>query len=372
MGLPDGEDVTPPRGGGPREPGPHGQPGTSPGFVRTLLSRKSWFLDEDPRRAGALRSMSTAALDGYADAAVRAALPSSHDGGSSDAELPMAWEPVAGEAGRPARWSATSSRDGTGSPAVGASPDGAAALGVRWSDGGAGGEAGGPGAAAAQPGTSPTPGLMLERRALARRSLTAMPPLGEASESPHSSGASPAGAERAPGPFESRTLSGLGPAASSGDLAASGPAARAPSPGGNPSAGASALPRPVVLATPFAMAPPPSDALAASASAPPPGGALAEAAGTAPGSMPAAIPVRQGSEEAPQAPPAFGASPTPELVVERRASARRAPPSRLQSVTEGDGAPRATVGFREGRQEQPRQQASDLNPNAPVWLPGGT
>jgi len=366
----DGGDVTPPRGGGgPREAGAAGQPGTSPGFVRTLLSRKSWFLDEDPRRAGALRSMSTAALDGYADAAVCAALPSSHDGRSSDAELPMAWGPVDGDAGRPARWSATSSRDGAGAPAVGGSPDGTAALGVRWSDAGGGGDAGGPGAAAAQPGTSPTPGLMLERRALARRSLTAMPVLGEASESPHSSGASPAGAERAPGPFEGRVSSGLRPASSSGDPAADGPA---PSPRGPSSAGASASPRPVVLATPFATAPPPSDALTPSVSAPPPGGVLAEAAGTAPGSMPAAIPVRQGSAEAPQAPPTFGASPTPELVVERRASARRAPPSRLQSVTEGGGAPRATVGFPEGRQEQPRQQASDLNPNAPAWVPGRT
>lgn len=148
----------------------HPQPSNPPASVRTLLSRKSWFLDADAARGVLGRSVSNAALGETVSrgGSLRGDSPRSHRGTSSDVESPAA-------AGGPSR------RKG---PQAGGG--GSAAGGVRWSDSssaadeglGDGGEASG-----AQPGASPTPELLLERRVLARRSPAHLQTVGEASES---------------------------------------------------------------------------------------------------------------------------------------------------------------------------------------------
>lgn len=66
----------------------------------------------------------------------------------------------------------------------------------------------------------------------------------------------------------------------------------------------------------------------------------------------------------------FGMSPTPELTIERRMSARQSLLSRLPSVDEGEGGHRTSGGV-EGRPRPAARHFSDLNPNAPAWTPGG-
>ena len=148
----------------------HPQPNNPPAFVRTLLSRKSWFLDAEAARGVLGRSVSNAALGETVSrgGSLRGDSPRSYRGTSSDVESPTA-------AGGPSRRKAPQAGGG-----------GSATGGVRWSDGSSAADedlGDGSKALGAQPGASPTPELLLERRVLGRRLPAHLQTVGEASES---------------------------------------------------------------------------------------------------------------------------------------------------------------------------------------------
>lgn len=296
--------------------------------MRTLLSRKSWFLDADGPGGLGL---------GYAPASTGAAARRAF----SDVESAF------GDA-RGVRWTSSTIDEGDAGGAAGGpgGSGGGAAPGVRWSDSGtdegvgegAGGS--GPGlrpALGSQPGMSPTPELLLERRVLSRRSLTPLASVGEAS----AEGSSPSALSGTPlsTPFAGQPgfEDGLASRAPAG-RANSGAAAVAPDTGSTrgPS-GAAAIP---------------GAKWASQEAAGGPGDANPEGPGT------------------PEPPPRhqFGQSPTPELMLQRRASTRRSSlGQQLPSVDEG-ASPRVTVGF-PGNTLPPRRHSGDVTR---AGAPGGT
>ena len=310
---------TPPRPQGPDEGGAHPH-GASPAFVRTLLSRKSWFLDADGPGGLGL---------GYAQQGTAAAARRAF----SDVETAF------GDA-RGARWTSSTIDEGEGPGAAGVpgGSSGGVAPGVRWSDsgtdegGGEGAGGSGPGlgpAPGSQPGMSPTPELLLERRVLSRKSLTPLASVGEAS----AEGSSPSASSGTPlsTPFAGQPRFGE-------SLAPQAPAGRADS-------GAAAI-------------------VPDSGSARSPSGAAA-IPGAKRASQEAAGGPRDANPEGPgtpEPPPRhqFGQSPTPELMMQRRASARRSSLGQaLPSVDEG-ASPRVTVGF-PGNTAPHRRHSSDVN-----------
>ena len=318
---------TPPRPQAPDEGGAH-PPGASPAFVRTLLSRKSWFLDADGPGGLGL---------GYAPQSTGAAARRAF----SDAESAF------GDA-RGARWTSSAIDEGEGGAVAGGpgGSGGGAARGVRWSDsgtdegGGEGAGGSGPGlgpAPGSQPGMSPTPELLLERRVLSRKSLTPLASVGEAS----AEGSSPSASSGTPlsTPFAGQPgfREGLAPQA---------PAGRADS------GAAAAAPDSETVRSPSGAATIPGAKRASQEAAGEPGDANPEGPGT------------------PEPPPRhqFGQSPTAELMLQRRASARRSSLSQaLPSVDEG-ASPRVTVGF-PGNTLPPRRHSSDAGR---AGAPGGT
>ena len=329
---------TPPRPQGPDDGAAH-PPGASPAFVRTLLSRKSWFLDESER--GGLGSGYDPRSGGALAATAGAPAPRAF----SDVESPF-------EDARRVRWTSSTIDEGDGGDAAGGpgGSGGGAAPGVRWSDdstdkGGdedAGGS--GPGLAPApgsQPGMSPTPELLLERRVLSRKSLTPLPSLGEASAegsspNPIASSAAPSSTS-ASTPFTGHAAFGEGSASQApAGCANSGaaPAARGSESVQGPSGASAAIP---------------AAKRVSQAAAGGPGDANPEDPGT------------------PEPPPRhqFGQSPTPEVVLQRRASTRRSSLSQqLPSVDEAS-SPRVTVGF-PGNTLPPQRQSSEPNPGTRV------
>ena len=240
-------------------------------------------------------------------------------------------------AGRRPRSTRTRGPDAAGDPG---GSGGGAAPGVRWSDsgtdegGGEGAGGSGPGlglgpAPNSQPGMSPTPELLLERRVLSRKSLTPLASVGEVS----AEGSSPAASSGTPlsTPFAGQPGFGEGPAPQApAGRADSGEAAVAHDSGG--------------VRSPSGAAAIPGAKRASQEAAGAPGDANPQGPGT------------------PEPPPRhqFGQSPTPELMLQRRASTRRSSLSQaLPSVDEG-ASPRVTVGF-PGNTLLARRHSSDAN-----------